>query len=118
MLGAFKNPHKNAVVTWDDFMSLKRKSTATGGRLPMHNSQVAASSAGDAAISTFARGGSRHNERAGSSLRLESRAFMLRLLACFSVIHLGCNSLGAWPSCCVSLSTNTITTMPGLLHAW
>ena len=30
MLGASKNQHKNAVVTWDDFMSLFKNSTATG----------------------------------------------------------------------------------------
>ena len=58
----------------------------SGGRLSMHNSQVAASSAGYAAISTFARGGSRHNERAGSSLRLESRAFR-STLACLLLCH-------------------------------
>ena len=52
----------------------------------MHNSQVAASSAGDAAISTVARGGNHYNERAGSSLRLESRAFM-STLACLLLFH-------------------------------
>ena len=31
MLGAFKNPNKNAVLTWDDFMSLLQNFTATGG---------------------------------------------------------------------------------------